>query len=306
MKNIHIIIDDIKIIYIVAGIFLTLFLVLIVSFFRSYRLEKENSRLNSENIRLLEDNKTIKEVETMKSEFITTIAHQIRTPLTRIKWAIQAILSGEAGKITAEQKDILVTGYEANQKMVDIVNNLIESAKTEAAYFGYNFQNLFLESVVVKVINDFAPVASHKKITLEFLTSQKNLPAMRMDPERISLVIGNLLDNALNYTPEGGKVTVFLENFGDCVKVSVKDTGIGVPKDSLDKLFTRFFRAKNAVSVKTEGSGLGLYITKNIIMMHGGEIWVESKEGEGTTFYFTIPFLGESAGRNVEKFIESI
>jgi len=306
MKDIHITIDDIKIIYTVAAIFLTLLLVLIISLFRSHKFKKENSRLNSENIRLLEDNKTIKEVETMKSEFITTVAHQIRTPLTRIKWAIQTVLNGETGKITAEQKDILTTGYEANEKMVDIVNNLTESAKTEATYFGYNFQDLFLEPVVAKAVNDFTPVANHKKITLEFLTSQKNLPAMRMDPEKISLAIGNLLDNALSYTPENGKITVLLENFGDCARVSVKDTGIGIPQDSIDKLFTRFFRAKNAVSVKTEGSGLGLYIVKNIIMMHGGEVWAESKEGEGTTFFFTIPFLGESPGRNVEEFVKEI
>lgn len=306
MKNIHIIIDDVKIIYTVAAIFLILFLGLFFSLFRSHKFKKENSRLNSENIRLLEDNKTIREVETMKSEFITTVAHQIRTPLTRIKWAIQTVLNGETGKLTAEQKNILETGYEANQKMVDIVNNLMESAKTEATYFGYNFQDLFLESVAAKVINNFTPVANHKKITLEFLTSQKNLPAMRMDPEKISLAIGNLLDNALNYTPEGGKITVLLENFGDCARVSVKDTGIGIPADVVDKLFTRFFRAKNAINVKTEGSGLGLYIVKNIIMMHGGEVWTESKEGEGTTFFFTIPFLGQSAARNVEEFVKEI
>ncbi|MBU3925793.1 HAMP domain-containing histidine kinase [Patescibacteria group bacterium] len=305
MNEINIVIDDIRTLYIVGGIFGFFFLSTIILLIRGHFIKKENKSLISDNVRLLEDNKTIKEVETMKSEFITTVAHQIRTPLTRIKWAIQTVMNGETGKITQEQKEVLETGYNANQSMVVIINNLLESAKTEATYLGYNFQETFLEQIVSKVVNDFMPVANQKKINLEFLTNQKTLPAVKIDTEKISLALGNLLDNAMFYTPEGGRVSVILENFGDCAKISVKDTGIGVPKDSLDKLFTRFFRAKNAVSVKTEGSGLGLYITKNIIMMHGGEIWVESKEGEGTTFYFTIPFLGESAGRTAQDFIEN-
>lgn len=307
MNGMNIVISDIKIIYTVAGFFAFLILSAVFLLIRTHLLKKENENLTSDNVRLMEENSTIKEVETMKSEFITTVAHQLRTPLTRVKWAIQTVLNSELGKINNEQKDALQTGYQANQNIVNIINNLLESAKTESTYLGYNFQEMFLEPVIAKTLSDFNSVADQRKINLEFLSSQqKTLPAVKMDPEKISLALGNLIDNALVYTPPGGKITVILENFGDCAKVSVKDTGIGVPKDSLDKLFTRFFRAKNAVSVKTEGSGLGLYIVKNIIMMHGGEIWAESKEGEGTTFSFTIPFLGESAGRNVEKFIKSV
>lgn len=295
-----------ELIYFIAGTIAFLFLLVVFFLFRCHFLKKRNSQLTSENIRLMEDNKIIKEVETMKSDFITTVAHQIRTPLTRIKWSIQTVMNGEAGKVTTEQKNILQTGYQANQSMVNIINNLLESAKAESTYLGYDFQDEFLEPVVSNVVNNFKPVANQKKINLEFLTSEKTLPAVKMDPGKIGLALENLLDNALTYTPEGGKISVIVENFGDCARVSVKDTGIGIPKDALDKMFTRFFRAKNAVSIKTEGSGLGLYITKNIIMMHGGEIWVESKEKEGTTFYFTIPFLGESPGRNVEEFISNI
>lgn len=305
MSGINIVINDIKTIYTIGGIFVFLLLSILILVTRAHFLKKENKNLISDNMRLLEENNIIKEVETMKSEFITTVAHQLRTPLTRVKWAIQTVLNNEFGKINNDQKGALQTGYQANQDIINIINNLLESAKTEATYLGYNFQEIFLEPVIAKVISDFNLVANQKKINLEFLAPQKTLPAVKIDPEKISLALSNLINNALVYTPPEGKIIVILENFSDCAKVSVKDTGIGVPRDSLDKLFTRFFRAKNAVSVKTEGSGLGLYITKNIIMMHGGEIWVESKEGEGTTFYFTIPFLGESAGRNVEEFTES-
>lgn len=299
-------VNNLNITYVIEGIFVFLVLSFLILLIRMYFIKKENKNLISDNMRLLEENNTIKEVETTKSEFITTVAHQLRTPLTRAKWAIQTVLNNELGKVNNGQKDALQTGYQANQNIINIINNLLESAKTETTYLGYNFQEIFLEPVIAKVISDFNPLANQKKINLEFLAPQKTLPAVKIDPEKISLALSNLIDNALVYTPPEGKITVILKNFGGCAKISVKDTGIGIPRDSLNKLFTRFFRAKNAVSVKTEGSGLGLYITKNIIMMHGGEIWVESKEGEGTTFYFTIPFLGESAGRNVEKFIESI
>ncbi len=306
LKNIKIIIDEPNEMITLIGI--TFFFLMVFLFFilRILKVRKDNNQLVSENIRLLEDNRTFKEVEKMKSEFITTVAHQVRTPMTRIKWAMQNILSEEPGKINKEQREILKTGYDAGLSMINIINNLLESEKTESTYFGYNFQDVSLEGVASEAINNFLPVAKTKGITIEFLSTKDDIPPVRIDPDKIRLAIGNLIDNAISYTPRAGKITVMVENLGDYAKVSVKDTGIGVPKDAKDKLFTRFFRAKNAVSVKTEGSGLGLYITKNIIMMHGGDIWVESEEGKGTTFLFTVPLVPDNTKQNVEKFIEEI
>jgi len=122
--------------------------------------------------------------------------------------------------------------------------------------------------------------------------------AVKVDQAKMELALSNLVDNALDYTPEGGAVKIILEKMGNYAKVSVKDSGIGIPKEEAANLFTRFYRAKNAVRIKTEGTGLGLYITKNIIEAHGGKIWVESpaspsqggEENKGTTFLFTVPF----------------
>jgi two-component system sensor histidine kinase VicK len=116
------------------------------------------------------------------------------------------------------------------------------------------------------------------------------LPKIRFDSERIKLALQNLVDNAIAYTPSGGKVEVSLKRKKNCVEVAVKDTGVGIPKEQASRVFSKFFRGSNVVKLDTEGTGLGLYITKNIIEKHGGKIWFESKEGKGTTFYFTLPF----------------
>jgi two-component system sensor histidine kinase ResE len=262
----------------------------VVLFFLLKRKIKQNNLLKDDNTRLIEESKKSKELEKVKADFITTVAHQLRTPLTKIKWAITAIMSGEAGKINAEQKAILRNGVEANDMMIKLVNDLMDIDKTGDTYFGYNFESIPLGSLIVKVMRDFSFVASQKKINIEFFSGEEAMPEAKIDPAKLELALGNLLDNAINYTSEGGSIKIVLEKMGDYAKVSVEDSGIGIPKDEIVSLFTRFFRAKNAVRVKTEGTGLGLYIARNIIEAHGGKIWAESEEGKGAKFYFTVPF----------------
>jgi signal transduction histidine kinase len=132
-----------------------------------------------------------------------------------------------------------------------------------------------------------------KRKNLEFTFNKpQELPKVNVDVEKISLAIQNLLDNAIRYTPSGGKITVSLETKGNYIEFSIKDTGIGIPKTQQERIFTKFFRGSNALKTETEGSGLGLFIVKNIIEAHGGKIWFESEEGKGTTFYFTLPVAG--------------
>ncbi|MBI4691854.1 MAG: HAMP domain-containing histidine kinase [Candidatus Terrybacteria bacterium] len=279
---------DIKIIlFLIPAVILALFIVV------SLRLKKKNNFLTKENLRLLNESKSFKKLEKVKADFITTVAHQLRTPLTRVKWSFQSVISGDAGKISKEQKDNLQTGYEANETMVKLINDLLNIDKLEDSYFGYNFENVSLEKIISETVQNFLFMAKKKKVELEFYVPKESVPEVMLDQNKIGMVISNLIDNAINYTPEGGKIDVTMEKLGDCVMVKVKDTGIGIPKDDIDKIFTRFFRAKNAVRVKTEGSGLGVYIAKNIIEAHGGKMGVESEEGKGTTFYFTIPFQKE-------------
>lgn len=287
-----------------AAVFLILLLIIVIVII--VKLRKKIFLLNIEKLRLDEIHKEFRETERMKTEFMTTVAHQLRTPLTRIKWAFQSIISGDTGKITDKQKEVIEIGAEANDKMVDVVNTLLDAQKTEGSYFGYKFERVPIENIITRTINSFNFVAKQKKINLGFYAPEEKIPDVTADIDKISLVLGNLLDNAISYTPAGGEVKVILENFGNSARVSVKDSGIGIPKNDLYKLFTRFFRAKNAVSVRTEGSGLGLYVAKNIIDAHGGKIWVESQEGKGTTFYFTIQLAKEDNLEQQERIEEFV
>jgi len=270
-------------------VFLTIIGLLI---FRANKLKKRINQLISENVRLSEESFRGKELDKMKSDFLTTMAHQLRTPLTRIKWALKSLYD-ESVIFSKEQKNILKTGIEANENMVELVNNFLNIVKTEEAYFSYNFKDVFLDDLIMDLIKKYYSPASQKKIKIEFYTTvEKHLP-VKADVYKLNLVLRNLMDNSLHYTPEGGRINIILDNLGDYARVAVKDTGIGIPKEEISNIFTRFFRAKNAMRVKTEGTGLGLYISREIIEAHGGKIWVESEEGKGATFYFTIPFQKE-------------
>lgn len=272
-------------------VFLIIFSLLV---FRANKFKKRINQLISENVRLSEENFQGKELEKMKSDFLTTMAHQLRTPLTRIKWALKALYD-ESIIFSEEQKNILKIGIEANENMIDLVNNFLNVVKTEEAYFSYNFKAVFLEDLIVDLVKKYFSSTNQKKIKLEFYSSlEKKLP-VNADVYKLNLVLRNLIDNSLHYTPEGGEISIILDTLGDYARVAVKDTGIGIPKEEISNIFTRFFRAKNAVRVKTEGTGLGLYISREIIEAHRGKIWVESEEAKGTTFYFTIPYATAGA-----------
>lgn len=288
-------------------IFYPVLLIIIVFFvFVFLKIKKEKNTLIVENLHLKEDQEKYKKVEKLKEEFITTVAHQIRTPLTRVKWAIQTVMNGDVGKINNDQKEALYVGYEANDRIVGLVNDLINVDKLEDGYSGYNFENTLLENVISKVVREFNPLAKQKKIKLDFLSMPEPLSEVSIDAYKIGLALSNLIDNAIAYTPEGGKIEVILKSLGDSAIVSVKDTGIGIPKEELSKVFTRFFRAKNAVRVRTDGSGLGLYIAKKIIEGHSGKTWVESEENKGTTFNFTVPFSINKTNGFTDGLIKSV
>ena len=155
----------------------------------------------------------------------------------------------------------------------------------------YIYQPVFteLETVVDFVLKSQKELLKRKKLSLEFKKPKTKLPKVAIDVERIRLVVQNLLDNAIHYTPEGGKITVGLKETEKEVEFRIQDTGIGIPQDQQKRIFTKFFRSVTAIRLETEGSGLGLFLAKNIIEAHGGKIWFESQEGKGSTFYFSLP-----------------
>jgi len=238
---------------------------------------------------ILHDITREKIIEKMKTEFVSIAAHQLRTPLSAIKWTLRMVLDGDFGPITEEQRDFMEKTYSSNERMITLINDLLDVARIEEGRYLYKPILTNLESVVQFVINSYKDEIKRKKLKLEFKKPEKKLPQVTVDVEKIRLAIQNLFDNAIRYTPSGGQVTISLKSGKKEIECSVKDTGVGIPKDQQERVFTKFFRGANVLRMETEGTGLGLFITKNIIEAHGGKIWFESKEGKGSTFYFTLP-----------------
>ncbi len=226
-----------------------------------------------------------KQVLQQKAEFISIAAHQMRTPLTGLRWGIESVLALDASP--EERKKTGVGIYATVERMINLVDDLLDAAKMEEGKFGYNFQKVDIVPIIKKLLDHFELIARARTIALTF--DAPALPEVYIDPERIATVVSNLISNAIDYTKEGGTVSIILEDTGNRVSVAVKDTGIGIPGTYIPELFHKFARADNAIRMRPDGSGLGLYIVSNIVEHHGSTIAVESKEGVGSTFSFTVP-----------------
>jgi len=173
--------------------------------------------------------------------------------------------------------------------MINLINDLLDVTRIEEGRYLYEPVLIDFEPLVQSVINTYREEIKKKELKLEFKKPEKKLPQVRVDVEKMGLAIQNLLDNAIKYTLDGGEIIISLVPAEKAIEFLIKDTGIGIPKNQQDKVFSKFFRGSSAIKMETDGSGLGLFIAKNIIEAHGGKIWFESEEGKGTTFYFTLP-----------------
>lgn len=242
---------------------------------------------------ILHDVTREKMVERMKTEFVSISAHQLRTPLAAIKWTLKMILDGDVGEINKEQRDYLEKTYLSNERMIDLINDLLDVTRIEEGRYLYKLVPTDIDLVVQLVVNSYKEEIERKGIKIKFDSFGKKIPKIMVDVEKIKLAVQNLIENAIKYTPNRGSIEVNLRANKKEVELSVKDTGVGIPEDQKSRIFTKFFRGSNVVRIDTEGSGLGLFISKNIIEAHGGRIWFDSEEGVGTTFYFTLPVKEE-------------
>lgn len=232
-----------------------------------------------------------KRIEKMKTEFVSLSAHQLRTPLSAIKWSIKILLDEDIGKLNEKQKDLLGKTYEANERSIILINDLLNVARIEEGRYLYSPEPYQLEGMAQAILDRYANRMKVKKLILNFKKPKEKLSKVMIDVEKIELVIENLLDNAMKYTPVNGEITVSLQKIGREIEFFVRDSGVGVPEGQQERIFTKFFRASNVLKLETEGTGLGLFLVKNIIEAHGGRIWFESQEGKGSTFYFAIPVI---------------
>lgn len=241
---------------------------------------------------ILHDITREKLIEQMKSQFVSVAAHQLRTPLSIIKWSLDMFIKGDAGKITDQQKDFLMKTFLTNERLIKIINDLLNVAKIEEGRYIYQSKILEFNELVEQTFDSLKDLAKKKEISykLNIVEGKKPL-AVQIDIEKMSLAIKNLLENALKYTAPKGKILVQLERKNNHLEFFVKDSGVGIPKDQQPRIFSKFFRSPNVIHMETDGSGLGLFIAKNIIEAHGGKIWFESVENKGTTFFVTLPVI---------------
>jgi len=240
-------------------------------------------------MKILHDVTRERAIDRTKSEFISIAAHQLRTPLSAIKWTFRLILDGDLGEINSDQKSFIEKGYESNERLIRLVSDLLDVARIEEGRFGYVFSQGSLSDLVRKAFDSFQELARQKRVNLLLENPAREVPLLKFDSGKIFLVIQNLVENAIHYTREGGKVIIRYAQEGDFARVSVVDTGVGIPKHQMNRLFSKFFRAENVIRMETEGSGLGLFIVRNIVRRHGGDVDVVSEEGKGSTFSFTLP-----------------
>ena len=230
-----------------------------------------------------------KEIERLKTEFVSIAAHQLRTPLSAIKWTLRMILDGDVGKLSQEQIDFLDKGYRSNERMIALVDDLLNVARIEEGRFVCNTSPYSLEEILEEIISGSSEIIQKKNIKLSFEKPKGPSPKVKVDKEKIILAIQNLLDNAIRFSEPGGNVTISVKYDKINAEIMIKDVGIGIPVSQHDRIFSKFFRAENAVKSETEGTGFGLFICKNIIDAHHGKIWFESEENKGSTFWFTLP-----------------
>jgi signal transduction histidine kinase len=224
-----------------------------------------------------------------KTEFITVASHQLRTPTTNIEWTLEA-LAGIAN-LDENSKTLLANAQVSAKQLKTVVEDLLNISRIEEGRFGYALEDADLTAFIQKILGEILPQARRLGISLYFDPPVQPLPPVHIDQKKLSMAFTNLVDNAIRYNVANGSVTVALQKQADkpYIEVTIKDTGIGVPAEDAQKLFSKFFRASNAVKTRADGSGLGLYITQNIIQAHGGSIWLESELNRGSTFHFTIP-----------------
>lgn len=256
-------------------------------------------------ILILHDLSREEELEQMKLDFVSMASHELKTPLTSIIGYLSVFLSESREKFPKENLIFLDKAFIAARELQTLIQNLLNVNKIEKEQLSVSFEPVDFKGILSKTVEDLKPQANQKNIILTLAAPEK-IPAILADPIRLGEVATNLLANALNYTPAGGRVEMSVKISPTDIVTSVTDTGIGIPKEAIPHLFGKFFRVSNSSQRGNKGTGLGLFISKSIIEKLHGKIWVESEAGKGSRFSFSLPLPTQTAGiLNRNKFTSS-
>lgn len=236
---------------------------------------------------LTAENKKLKEENQLKSDFLSMIVHQLRTPLAATKWIFKMMMDGDLGKISTEQQNIINRGFESNEQMIRMLAEISHANHVNEWKMHFELTPIDITDCISNALGSFAGEAKLKNIKITFQGSD-HLPLVMADKEKICLVVQNLIENGLKYNKPNGTLTINTELFKDKLVLSFTDSGIGIPLDQQKNIFSKFYRADNAKATD-KGTGLGLFVGKEIIEGHHGTIWFESTENVGTTFFFSLP-----------------
>ena len=233
------------------------------------------------------ENKRLQEENQLKSDFLSMIVHQLRTPLAATKWIFKMMMDGDLGKISPEQRNIINRGFESNEQMIRMLAEISHANHVNEWKMHFELAPMDISDCISTALGSFAGEAKLKNVSIKF-QGPNHLPLVMADKEKICLVVQNLIENGLKYNKPNGTLTIKTEVFNNKLIVSFTDTGIGIPLDQQKNIFAKFYRASNAKAAD-KGTGLGLFVGKEIIEGHHGTLWFESTENIGTTFFFSLP-----------------
>ncbi|HEY0077379.1 MAG TPA: ATP-binding protein [Pyrinomonadaceae bacterium] len=258
-------------------------------------LERVNRELNESNRELNEANAKLRELSSLKEEFLALTTHDLRSPLTVISGVISFFTSGRLGELSPEQKNMVAMMERNTQNLIELVNDLLDASKLESGAMRLDLSSVELPLLVAELRETVAPLAREKGIALEEHIPEE-LPPLHADRVKLRRVLVNLVSNALKFTSKGGRVEIRAAQIGDrMARISVADTGVGIQPEDLERLFDKYEQARSRATRSEKGTGLGLYITRQLVELHGGEISVTSEVGKGSTFSFTIPVAQRDA-----------
>jgi two-component system phosphate regulon sensor histidine kinase PhoR len=243
-------------------------------------------------VTVLEDITPFKQLDEMKSDFVSMVAHELRSPLVSVRQANSVLLEGLAGPLQEKQRDFLVRCSKKIDQLLELINDLLDIARIEAGKHVQHQVPIDVGAVIKEVIALMEPRAKEEGLTLKY--SFENLQPVQADPRGIQEIFNNLLTNAINYSPGGGEVVISAKGLGGYMEIKVEDTGVGIPPEELPKIFDKFYRVKHPKTRQVMGTGLGLAIVKGIVEAHHGTIDVESTRDKGTTFRILLPVTGSN------------
>lgn len=245
-------------------------------------------RIDAATQQLRSSNTQLRHLDATKDEFLSMASHQLRTPLTSVKGYLSMVLEGDAGKVTDMQKHLLGEAFISSERMVHLIHDFLNVSRLQTGKFMLEQHPFDLSKLVSEEVDSLRHTAEARKLKLEFVDNTK-LPLLNIDENKIRQVVMNFIDNALFYSHQDTTITIELNQVIDSVELRVKDTGIGVPKKEQEQLFSKFYRASNARKQRPDGTGVGLFLAKKVIVAHGGDVLFETVENKGSTFGFTLP-----------------